>query len=1484
MARRTVKRLVAALALAGFVSPALADPISAAVAIFTTVAQVSVWIKAALLIGMMAYGDTKMRRERRAAEAQARASYNASLADRNVTLLRANPPARHIYGRCFTGGDIVAVFTTDKTGYNDSNQPYTKPDAYKHLVIEFAHHQCQAVNDILIDGKSVNLSTLDANGWSTNSEFSKMRRATRQVELAAGASVTVDFPILTAGYGTISSTFLGNAASLNRYGPMPPSASFSLSNGDKTLTNTSGATATFHFTLDERVSSVRVAYKLGTSTQVADTYLTTLLPAKWTANHRLRGRCYAIVTLDLEDKRFQSSPPQITADVSGKLLFDPRTSTTAWSDNNALCARDYLLNVCKVPASMIDDSTVIAAANACGSTVNNKKRINGTINTVVKAKFTFNGTVTSDDSRESVLDAMADSMGGWISQSAKWAMDAGTWTAPVMTLNDDDLDGAISVVQGGTPMDSLFNGVRGQFIPSGTAVPIDFTPYKNAAFVTADGRNRWKNVNLPYTDDEFIANFLARILTERARNGMVIRYPAKLKAWPLRIGERVIVNSTEYGFSSKTFRVTDWQFAPDANGAPVWLTLQEDAASAYDLIDEVNADPTPNTNLPNPFDAASLPMVTGLALLSDQTTIRRQSDGQTSPRVRVTWTLYPGPYVADGSGYIYVRWQRMGRDAPDAWSTERLPGNSTQTFIEGVTDGDIVLVGVWAQNGVGGTSSPAWDKVTVAGKTTAPPDVTGFAAVPSPGVVNLSWDRCPASEAYDYTEVRVGGATWALGTFVFKGTATTFPYVQSVPASVLFRVKHFDKWGNQSASEAFTTSSSLSMDDTRNYDFSNGLTGWTGISSLGTGSSSASGGNYGITSSTGLIYPQPTPVDPARRYRVTARLLASGANISGVYVGVVGFDQAGAIIGNSLGNTHPYCAASNVTVLNDGQWHVYTGEISGTFAVPAASTPSDKFWSGTVKAAPLVFVPGGMGGANLFIDYSIEEDVTDAYKTSIDVSWTEYGSAATHPHSITGNRIRAPLGGAFDSCAKTKTHLPSGWRIAFRHQSASSYFIVGATSNSSGGSIASENHSFIQRGDGALKVREAGTDVATLSASPGDLISIEFDGYRVKYAVNGGVQYTTSGVSPFNAYATVSIFDSIYEVYDIDFAALTSNAWPDVGGTAKPSDYASADLTMVNDGNCVQSGNRVTKVADVNGWNAGAHTRNAYSGGAYISIYITPGMSAGLPVFMFGLNDSPTTPSYTDLNFAFAIGVNGATQVDAYEEGSITATALTTFADGDHFEITYDGYTACWYKNGALLRSVNTISANPFFGDLAIWRTGTYVDRISFGPMSRVAELQTGQITPGATYGGGANNYSVSGGTIASGATSYSSGAQALGSFVAAGQARIIEQAVFTMNLIFGAAVVSYVEVQLSVTRDDGVGTIHSIVGYFPCVPASSGSKCNLVLPGLYRDAAVPAAGTKNYTVSLTVYFFNSTGSAIAAGLGASITWSIRNVSNEFKV
>ncbi len=65
----------------------------------------------------------------------------------------------------------------------------------------------------------------------------------------------------------------------------------------------------------------RVHVSLHTSpggVDTADAFLMAQCPAKWTADHKLSGITYAVVTLDLQLSRFQGGVPNITARLRGK--------------------------------------------------------------------------------------------------------------------------------------------------------------------------------------------------------------------------------------------------------------------------------------------------------------------------------------------------------------------------------------------------------------------------------------------------------------------------------------------------------------------------------------------------------------------------------------------------------------------------------------------------------------------------------------------------------------------------------------------------------------------------------------------------------------------------------------------------------------------------------------------------------------------------------------------------------------------------------------------------------------------------------------------------------------------------------------------------------------------------------------------------------------------------------------------------------------
>ena len=110
----------------------------------------------------------------------------------------------------------------------------------------------------------------------------------------------------------------------------------------------------------------QVTKYLGTDSQTADAALIAAAPDKWTASHRLRGIAYVIVKLTFDTTAFPTGLPNVSAVVRGRQVLDTRTGVTAYSNNWALCVRDYLTNTTLglgTDASEIDTTALNAAAN-----------------------------------------------------------------------------------------------------------------------------------------------------------------------------------------------------------------------------------------------------------------------------------------------------------------------------------------------------------------------------------------------------------------------------------------------------------------------------------------------------------------------------------------------------------------------------------------------------------------------------------------------------------------------------------------------------------------------------------------------------------------------------------------------------------------------------------------------------------------------------------------------------------------------------------------------------------------------------------------------------------------------------------------------------------------------------------------------------------------------------------------------------------------
>lgn len=457
--RRVIR--AAAAALASLPAAALADPISlgAAVSYLAGGSYIALGLGA---LGAV-YQSSRARRQARKAAADARAAYVANLTDRTATVLSATPSWQVVYGRCVAPGTVLAIFHSDKAGTRENGVGYTRPDGYIHYVVEFAHHQCQAINEVYVDGTAI--GPVDASGWATSGDYYATRQDSRVCSIAGSSSLDVGETVLSI----ISAYYINSDTATD----VSPGVAGSV------ITNPSAFTITVDYAVTVTRKAVRWSGHLGDANQTVDTYLTGVRPTEWDSTHRLRGVTYITLTLDQEDQRFADGHlPLIQADISGKLVYDPRTGVTAWSDNPPLITRDWLTSPwgynCTGNAGAaddIDDAYTIASANGCDVSI----VLDDGAGPYAGKKYTCNGAFTSAQARESVLADLDECMAGHVVYGAQWMIQAGYWTAPVTLpggggLTDDDLDGQISLVQADTPTDELFNGVRGTYVPKTVAV------------------------------------------------------------------------------------------------------------------------------------------------------------------------------------------------------------------------------------------------------------------------------------------------------------------------------------------------------------------------------------------------------------------------------------------------------------------------------------------------------------------------------------------------------------------------------------------------------------------------------------------------------------------------------------------------------------------------------------------------------------------------------------------------------------------------------------------------------------------------------------------------------------------------------------------------------------------------------------------------------------------------------------------------------
>ncbi len=466
---------------------------------------------------------------------------------------------------------------------------------------------------------------------------------------------------------------------------------------------------------------------LGADDQAASAALITELAdsAKWNANCTLSGLAYTWLRLTWDATAFPGGLPNVTADIDGRTLYDPRDASTAFSHNAALAIRDYLTNTrygCRVDSSLIDDTALGDAADTCDESVD----IPGPS---TQARYTCDGIVDVDQQPFSNLKALLTSCRGFMPFSGgQYKLRIEKAETPVsFTLSEDNIIGGWSFALGSKR--TQFNRVRAQFFDAAQSWQPNTAIVENTTYRTEDNGVLLEpsQLSLPFTNNLYRAQQICQIEMNRSRFPIVVSLTATIAATQLEVGDVVPVTHATPGWVGKDFRVAEIELQYNDE---VKLTLVEYDASVYDLTALTAPATSATSTLPDPRTVQP----PGIASVTETL---YETTGSAGVKARATVTIGAAAdiYVQSGGGY-QVEYQLTGAND---WTVGGL-GPGLTVLIDDMAPGNY-LFRVKAYNSLGAFSaySGSFPK-SILGLTAPPSDMANFSLTPNGNQATLSWD------------------------------------------------------------------------------------------------------------------------------------------------------------------------------------------------------------------------------------------------------------------------------------------------------------------------------------------------------------------------------------------------------------------------------------------------------------------------------------------------------------------------------------------------------------------------------------------------------------------------------------------------------------------------------------------------------------------------------------------------------------------------
>jgi len=512
-------------------------------------------------------------------------------------------PRRMVFGEVRTSGPYAFI------GSSDDNE-------FLHMIIVTSSHEVEEVGEVWINEDSITDDMLDANGDVTTGKYYvgstayiRIKKMTGATDQAALQNMIDAFPddwttshrlrgcsylyvrlkyntdVFPGGIPVISSWLKGYKTYDSRtdtsywhHNPMMILRSY-LRDTDLGI-----SISDTKFNDDATDSGANTCEEFVATTEIAETVSAV-------------DASTDIISLDNTILQFQTGDRvQVSSDTSGGIPAGISAATNY-----------YVIVYQRKDTARIKLASSYANAIA-GTAVNITDEGSGTITITKNAEPRYNGggIIDSDiEPQEAITGILSAMAGKALYTGGKWTLTAGAYQTPTLSYDESDLVSGY-VVNTKISRRDRFNRVIGTYTSQlNNGQPADYPPVTNSTYQTEDGEQIDRNYDLPFTQRPHMAQRLAKIALEQARQEITFSAKFKLTAFKFQIGDNILLSITRMGWTNKAFEVVDWSYNEEIKDGAVTpyieVKLKETASTVYDWNngEETAVDPAPNTSFPD---------------------------------------------------------------------------------------------------------------------------------------------------------------------------------------------------------------------------------------------------------------------------------------------------------------------------------------------------------------------------------------------------------------------------------------------------------------------------------------------------------------------------------------------------------------------------------------------------------------------------------------------------------------------------------------------------------------------------------------------------------------------------------------------------------------------------------------------------------------------------------------------------------------------